>query len=189
MTNSDQTDAVALFRDIFLRRGSDSYLGEAVTMSEHMLQTAALAEGEGADDALVAAALLHDVGHYADEFSAYSPTDTFDKRHDIVGAELLAPYFDPRIVAAVRLHVAAKRYLCAARPEYLSLLSAASVHTLELQGGPMSPREVVEFEGHEGFADAVRVRVWDDHAKVSGVLTPSFDDYVPLLCRVLSTER
>ena len=101
----------------------------------------------------------------------------------------MAPYFDPRIVAAVRLHVAAKRYLCAARPEYLSLLSAASVHTLELQGGPMSPRETVEFEAQEGFTDAVRVRVWDDHAKVSGVLTPSFDDYVPLLRRVLSTEE
>lgn len=184
--DSGQTDAVFLFRDIFLRRGSDSYLGEAVTMSEHMLQAAALAEGEGADDALIAAALLHDVGHYADEFSAYGPTDTFDKRHDIVGAELLAPYFGSRIVAAVRLHVAAKRYLCATQPEYMALLSDASVHTLALQGGPMSPREVVEFEGNDDFLDAIRVRMWDDHAKVPGVPTPSFDDYVPLLRRMLS---
>ena len=172
-----------------MRRGSDSYLGEAVTMSEHMLQTAALAEEEGAPDALVAAALLHDVGHFADEFSAYSPTDTIDKRHDVVGAQFLAPYFDQRIVTAVRLHVAAKRYLCATRPEYLSMLSAASVHTLELQGGSMSPSEVVEFEGNVGFRDAVRVRMWDDQAKVPGVLTPSFDDFVPLLRQVLNVEK
>lgn len=158
-------------------------------MSEHMLQAAALAEAEGVDDELIAAALLHDVGHYADEFSAYSPTDTFDKRHDMVGAQLLAPYFDPRIVAAVRLHVAAKRYLCATQPEYMSLLSVASMHTLALQGGPMSPREVMEFEGREGFVDAVRVRVWDDSAKVPGVITPSFDDFVPLLRRVLSFKK
>jgi predicted HD phosphohydrolase len=158
-------------------------------MSEHMLQAAALAEGEGANDALIAAALLHDVGHYADEFSAYSPTDIFDKQHDLVGAELLAPYFDRRVVVAVRLHVAAKRYLCAVQPEYQSLLSVASVHTLALQGGPMSSREVVEFEHNDGFLDAVRVRVWDDDAKVPGVLTPSFDDYVPLLRRMLCIER
>lgn len=189
MMDSNQVEVVSLFRDIFVRRGSDSYLGEAVTMSEHMLQAAALAESEGADDALIAAALLHDVGHYADEFSAYSPTDTFDKRHDIVGAQLLAPYFDPRIVAAVRLHVAAKRYLCATQLEYMSLLSAASMHTLALQGGPMSSREVVEFEGRQGFVDAVRVRMWDDSAKVPGVTTPSFDDFVPLLRRVLSSEK
>lgn len=189
MKDSDQFDVVSVLRDIFLRRGSDSYLGESVTMSEHMLQAAALAEREDADDALVVAALLHDVGHYADEFSAYATTDTFDKRHDIVGAELLAPYFDQRVVAAVRLHVAAKRYLYATQPEYMTLLSAASVHTLSLQGGPMSPREVAEFKGHEGFADAVRVRVWDDHAKVPGVSTASFDDYIPLLRRILSTEK
>lgn len=189
MTNLGENDVIERLTDIFLRRGSDSYLGEAVTMSEHMLQAAALAEGEGSDDALIAAALLHDVGHYADEFNAYRPTDTFDKRHDDVGAQLLAPHFDSRIVTAVRLHVAAKRYLCATRPEYKSLLSTASKHTLLLQGGPMSAHEVVEFEGNNGYLDAVRVREWDDQAKVPGVLTPSFDHYVPLLCRVLKTEK
>lgn len=182
-------DVIVRLADIFLRRGSDSYLGEDVTMSEHMLQAAALAEGEGADKSLIAAALLHDIGHFADEFSAYSPSDTVDKRHDIVGAHLLEPYFDQRIVAAVRLHVAAKRYLCATNPEYLSLLSRASVHSLELQGGPMSPNEIVEFEEHGGFRDAVRVRVWDDHAKVSGVVTPTFEEYLPLLRQVLRIEK
>jgi phosphonate degradation associated HDIG domain protein len=187
MTMGDQIDVVALLRDIFLRRGSDSYLGEEVTMSEHMLQAAALADAEGADDALVVAALLHDVGHYVDEFGAYAKTDKFDKQHDVVGAELLAPYFDSRVVAAVRLHVAAKRYLCATRPEYAAQLSAASVHTLSLQGGPMSSTEVAEFEKIAGFRDAVRVRLWDDRAKVSRAPTRSFDDYVPLLFRSLRT--
>ena len=189
MTDPTNSDVIDRLVDIFLRRGSDSYLGEDVTMSEHMLQAAALAESEGADESLIAAALLHDVGHFADEFSAYDPSDIFDKRHDIVGARLLEPYFDRRTVDAVCLHVAAKRYLCAANPEYLSLLSTASAHSLELQGGPMSPNEVVEFEGHNGFSDAIRVRVWDDHAKVSGAVTPSFEEYLPLLRRVLRTEK
>jgi len=189
MTDLGENDVIDRLADIFLRRGSDSYLGEAVTISEHMLQAAALAQGEGADDSLIAAALLHDVGHYVEESNAYSPTDTFDKRHDVVGSQFLAPYFDQRIVTAVRLHVAAKRYLCATRPEYLSMLSAASVHTLELQGGSMSPSEVVEFEGNVGFRDAVRVRMWDDQAKVPGVLTPSFNDFVPLLRQVLKIEK
>ena len=183
----DQFDVVALIRDVFVRRGSDSYLGEEVTMSEHMLQAAALAEAEGADDALVVAALLHDVGHYVDEFSAYSAIDKIDKQHDVVGAELLAPYFDSRVVAAVRLHVAAKRYLCATRPEYSAQLSVASVHSLSLQGGPMSSVEVAEFEKIAGFGDSVRVRMWDDRAKVPRAPTKSFDEYVPLLLRSLRT--
>lgn len=156
-------------------------------MSEHMLQAAALAEAEGADDALVVAALLHDVGHFVDEFSAYAMADKFDKQHDVVGADLLAPYFDSRVVAAVRLHVAAKRYLCATRPEYSAQLSAASVHTLSLQGGPMSSLEVAEFEKIIGFGDAVRVRIWDDRAKVPRAPIGAFDDYVPLLFRSLRT--
>ncbi|MEO5974790.1 MAG: HD domain-containing protein [Ilumatobacteraceae bacterium] len=182
-------DVIARLADVFRRRGSDSYLGETVTMSEHMLQAAALAEDEGADESLIAAALLHDVGHFADELSAYSPSDTIDKRHDIVGAQLLEPYFDQRIVDAVRLHVAAKRYLCATNSEYLSVLSKASVHTLGLQGGPMSPDEIVEFEGYGGSRDAVRIRLWDDRAKVSGVVTPTFEEYLPLLRQVIRIEK
>ncbi|MEO8363710.1 MAG: HD domain-containing protein [Ilumatobacteraceae bacterium] len=180
---------ISRLADIFARRGSDSYLGEEVTMSEHMLQTATLAEGENSGDVLIAAALLHDVGHYADEFSAYSPSDTIDKRHDIVGAEFLAPYFDSRIVAAVRLHVAAKRYLCALSPQYMSLLSTASQHSLSLQGGPMSRLEIVEFEENDGYLDSVRVRQWDDLAKVPGVFTPTFDHFVPVLRRGLCTNK
>jgi phosphonate degradation associated HDIG domain protein len=176
---------VDLVVDIFERRGAESYLGENVTMSEHMLQAAALAEADGGDEALVIGALLHDIGHYADEFSAYSPTDVIDKRHEISGAAILEGLIDPRVVGAVRLHVAAKRYLCAVEPDYFSRLSAASVHTLELQGGPMTPDEVAEFESRNGALDAVRIRRWDEQAKVVGAQTPPLGHFLPSLRRVM----
>lgn len=177
-------DVIDLIVDIFDRRGAESYLGESVTMSQHMLQAATLAEADGADDELVVGALLHDVGHYADEFSAYSPTDTHDKRHDVVGARLLDGHFTPRVVNGVRLHVAAKRYLCAVEADYFAKLSPASVHTLELQGGPMSPAEVATFEAQPGSMDAVRIRRWDEAAKEVGVVTPDLAHFLPAIRRV-----
>ena len=176
---------VDVLADIFERRGAESYLGEPVTMAQHMLQGAWLAEQEGADDALVVAALLHDIGHYTSEFGAYSPDDTEDKHHEDAGAEVLAPFFPPVVTECVRLHVAAKRYLCAIDPAYLSKLSAASRHTLSLQGGPMNAPEVKAFEANPFFREAVRVRIWDEGGKVPGMRTRSFRDYAPLLQRVV----
>ena len=170
---------------IFERRGAEDYLGEPVTMAEHMLQGAHFAEAEGASDELVAAALLHDIGHYTSEFGTYSPGDTEDKHHDEAGAEVLAPFFPPVIVECVRLHVAAKRYLCATDPAYYGKLSTASRHTLELQGGPMSEAEVADFRQNPFFAEAVRVRLWDEAGKVAGLKTKEFGDYGPLLERVV----
>ncbi|MBX3568975.1 MAG: HD domain-containing protein [Rhizobiaceae bacterium] len=176
---------VEFIADIFERRGAESYLGEPVTMSEHMLQGAWLAEQEGASDELVAAALLHDIGHYTSEFGTYSPDDTEDKHHDEAGGEVLAPFFPPVIVECVRQHVAAKRYLCATDPSYFGKLSEASVHTLSLQGGPMSAEEVAEFRRNPFHDEAVRVRIWDEGGKVAGMQTRRFRDYVPLLERVV----
>jgi phosphonate degradation associated HDIG domain protein len=184
----DSSTIVAFLAGIFERRGAESYLGEAVSMAEHMLQGAGLAEQEGASDELVAAALLHDIGHYTSEFGTYSPGDTKDRYHDAAGAKVLAPFFPPLVVECVRLHVAAKRYLCAVDPGYRDRLSEASIHTLSLQGGSMNEDEVAAFEANPYYRDAVRVRRWDDEGKVAGRKTKSFKDYTDLLQKVVDSQ-
>jgi [1-hydroxy-2-(trimethylamino)ethyl]phosphonate dioxygenase len=181
----DQTTIVPFLADIFARRGAEEYLGEPVSMAEHMLQGAWFAEQAGASDELVAAVLLHDVGHFTSEFCAYAPDDTEDKHHDDAGAEVLEPFFPPLITECVRLHVAAKRFLCATDPGYYAKLSKASAHTLSLQGGPMNEDEVAEFRANPYFREAVRVRLWDEAGKVAGMRTRSFAEYGPLLQRVV----
>jgi [1-hydroxy-2-(trimethylamino)ethyl]phosphonate dioxygenase len=185
----DRETIVAFLADIFERRGAESYLGEPVTMAEHMLQGAWLAEEEGAPEELVVAALLHDIGHYTSEFGAYSPDDTEDRHHDEAGADVLAPFFPPVVTECVRLHVAAKRYLCATDPDYFARLSPASVHTLSLQGGPMSADEIAAFECNPFHHEAVQVRIWDEGGKVPGMRTRAFADYAPMLQRVVDGAR
>ena len=139
-------------------------------------------------DELVAAALLHDIGHFTSEFGTYSPDDIEDKHHDEAGAEVLAPFFPPVVTECVRLHVAAKRYLCATDPSYFGKLSPASVHTLSLQGGPMSEAEVAEFRKNPFHDEAVQVRLWDEGGKVPGMKTRPFREYEPLLQRVVDAH-
>jgi len=157
---------------LFAGPGARDYLGEAVTIGAHMRQAAALAEAAGAAASLVAAALLHDIGHLR---------QATDARHGTAGARWLGQWFGPQVTGPVRLHVAAKRYLCAAEPGYFGRLSAESVRTLALQGGPMTPAQAAAFEALPYARDAVAVRRWDDQAKDPAVTPPEFAHFAPLL--------
>lgn len=187
MTHEDLSPAtiVAFLGDIVARRGADSYLGEPVTIGQHMLQAAHLAETEAAGQDLVAAALLHDIGHYTGEFGEDYIEQGIDNHHDEAGAQVLERFFPPLVTECVRLHVAAKRFLCATDPSYLGKLSDASIKTLALQGGPMSAAEVAAFRGNPYFSEAVRVRLWDEAAKEPEMIVPGFEHYAPLLQQVV----
>ena len=145
---STPEEVTDLIRDILLRRGSESYLGEDVTMTEHMLQSAWIAEQAGEPATVVVAALLHDIGHYVSEFGDDYIDQGVDNLHEREGAAVLERWFPPEVVAATLGHVDAKRYLCAVESDYLSGLSDASLKTLALQGGPMSDEEVNSFESN-----------------------------------------
>jgi len=171
--------AVAEIEALFAEHGGESY-GEGVTMLAHMLQAAALAESEGAGEPLVIAALLHDVGHFL------QPTDdSFGyHRHDRSGGDWLARRFPPEVSEPVRLHVAAKRYLCAVEKDYFGKLSAASVYTLSQQGGPMSDAEAKAFASSPHHRSAVRLRRWDDSGKVTGVRVRDLPYYCAEMARL-----
>jgi gamma-butyrobetaine dioxygenase len=158
--------------ELFAGPGARAYLGEAVTIGEHMRQAGALAEAAGAGSPLVAAALLHDIGHLRNET---------DARHGDAGARWLSQWFGEPVTEPVRLHIAAKRYLCATEPGYFGLLSPESVRTLTLQGGPMTAEQAAAFEALPYARDAVAVRRWDDEAKDPSVTPPPVAHFAALL--------
>ena len=163
--------------ELFERRGKAAYYGEPVSQAEHGLQAARLAWAEGASDELVLAALFHDIGHLLcgeDETVAEQGIDT---HHEDSGANWLLENFGPAVAEPARLHVAAKRYLCTTRPEYREGLSPASQLSLKLQGGLMSSEEVAEFEANPYYMDAIRLRFWDDEAKVAKLAVPGLEAY------------
>ena len=166
---------------LYAERAQGAYFGEQVSMLEHGLQAAWFATREGAAPALVVAALLHDVGHLIEDVPADINDWHADARHEDVGAAWLARHFGPDVTRPVALHVAAKRYLCATDPAYHARLSAASVITLRLQGGPMSAAEVAAFEADPHHRDAVRLRHWDEQGKLGGFSAPGFEVYRPLI--------
>jgi [1-hydroxy-2-(trimethylamino)ethyl]phosphonate dioxygenase len=166
---------------LFDKRGSGAYFGEAVSMTEHALQAAHFARLARAPDWLQLAALLHDVGHLVVDVPDDIADWVSDARHEDTGADWLAPRFGEKVAAAVRMHVPAKRYLCATNTAYFSKLSPASVQTLKLQGGPMSPAEVAAFESQPHFREAVQVRYWDDLGKVAGLSTATLAEHRPLI--------
>jgi gamma-butyrobetaine dioxygenase len=171
-------DYVESIVQLLRMRGEEAYLGEPVSQLEHALQAAHLASAAGAPDALVVAALLHDLGHLLP-----SPEET-STIHDEKASSWLAPHFGPEVTEPIRLHVLAKRYLCATDPSYSGVLSPASIESLELQGGPLNAAEIGSFEQNPFHQDAVRLRRWDDAAKIPGLAVPDVARYVSRMRRV-----
>jgi len=176
MSRDSIVDEIA---SLFGAYGGETY-GEGVTIAEHSLQTAALARAEGANEALCLAALLHDVGHFLEERD-----DRFGyHKHDRAGGAWLEARFPAAVSEPVRLHVAAKRYLCATEPAYVAILSEASVHSLGKQGGAMSAAEAKAFAEGAFARDAVRLRRWDDRGKVTGAVVPPLESYRSVIERL-----
>ena len=168
---------------LFNTHGHIEYSGENVTQLEHALQAASLAESEGAADTLVTAALLHDLGHMLNP-QGETPTERgIDDQHQYYAIPFLRPLFPPAVIEAIRLHVDAKRALCALEPEYYAALSEDSKRSLTLQGGIFSKAQVEAFVARPFAADAMRVRRWDDRAKVPGQTTPSLSHYLSIAKR------
>lgn len=167
--------------ELFELRGGDDYFGEPVSQLEHALQAAFLAEQEGASDTLIAAALLHDIGHLAHKLPEDIADRGVDDRHEKVGALWLARYFPAAVTEPIRMHVEAKRYLCAVEGGYRCGLSAASIQSLALQGGLMGVEEIREFEAAPYARECLRLRRWDDLAKVEGSKAPGLPQYRYLL--------
>jgi len=167
-------------RVAFAKRGGDTY-GEGVSQLEHALQCAACAERDGAAPALIAATLLHDVGHLIHDLPQDIADQGIDTQHESLGSAFLSRYFGAGVTEPVRLHVAAKRYLATTERGYYDLLSQASIQSLQLQGGLMSPEECARFAKEPFADDAVRLRRWDDAGKLVGANTPDlahFERYV-----------
>jgi predicted HD phosphohydrolase len=186
MTERSSLDVVALF----LAHGRRRY-GEGVTDLHHALQCAALARRQGADDELVLAALVHDIGRLLAVVAAADGKPRAESSHDhhaAWGAAALRPFVPARTLAAVERHVAAKRYLCAVDPVYAAALSAASVRSLAAQGGPLSAEERARFDAEPWAEEALRVRRWDDSAKDPAAACAPLEDYRPLLVRYLGPQ-
>ena len=156
------------------------YIGEQVTMSEHMIQTAMLAEKAKCDDNLICSSLLHDYGHFILESPAELVTINIDGQHEDIGYEYLKKFFRKEIVGPIKYHVLAKRYL-AKDKKYFDLLSEASKKSLELQGGVLNQEECNKFEAQEYFKSAILLRKFDEAAKKTNLKMKSIRDYQKLL--------
>ena len=166
----------ALFN--YMEKRGQSFYDEVVTQMEHALQCAALAEQNNAAPTLITSALLHDLGHFIlDEHNADKAFLATDMNHEEIGAQYLAPFFPESVITPIRLHVPAKRYLCATDASYHDGLSDASKKSLIVQGGMMSDAEREAFEQIPHFQDALTLRRWDDLAKVSGLETAKLETY------------
>mgnify|MGYP001448464317 FL=1 len=188
VTDLNATNIVDFIGSIFEKRGDEEYLGEPVTMGQHMLQGATMAEQSREPDEIIIGTLLHDIGHFTSEFGTFSMEDTEDRYHEDAGAAVLEQFFPKIITDCCRHHVAAKRYLCATDPEYFQKLSTASIHSLNLQGGPMSEAELKDFEKNPNLKKILKVRLYDDAGKIPDMITPSFWHFAPLVQKMVDSH-
>ena len=184
----NRDNIVSFLGNIFEKCGDEEYLGEPVTMAQHMLQGATLAEEQGLSEEIIVGALLHDIGHFTSEFGKFSMLDEVDRYHEDAGAKVLEAFFPSVITDCVKYHVAAKRYLCAKDIEYFDKLSTASAHSLKLQGGPMSADEVSQFEKNPNLKKIIQVRCLDDAGKDPDMDTPDFWYFAPMVQRLVDKK-
>jgi phosphonate degradation associated HDIG domain protein len=172
---------------LFREHGHIAYSGEGVTQLEHALQTAHRAEEAGGADELVTAALLHDLGHLLNLQGETPTARGIDDQHQYFAIPFIRALFTPAVVEAIRLHVDAKRALCALEPDYYEALSEDSKRSLTLQGGVFSREETEAFMAKPFAGNALQVRRWDDAAKVPGEVTPSLQRYLAFAARCTIT--
>jgi len=167
--------------ELMTSRGGESYFGEPVTVLEHCLQGAFFARQAKSSDSLVVAALLHDVGHLLHREGEDVADHGVDTQHEELANQLLSAHLPAAVTEPIRLHVAAKRYLCFSDSAYLNALSPSSVLSLGLQGGPMSREEAEAFLSLPFAREAIALRHWDDEAKIPELAVPGIDSYLPQL--------
>ncbi|WP_193369131.1 phosphonate degradation HD-domain oxygenase [Pelagibius marinus] len=182
------TDPIGHLLWLLEELGGDRYGGEEVTQLAHALQCATFAQREGASDSLVAAALLHDIGHLVNPKDEDATLRGIDAAHEKVGANYLARWFGPAVTAPVAQHVAAKRYLCQAEDGYFDRLSEESVRSLAVQGGPFDAAQAADFLARPYAQDAVALRRWDELAKDPEMATPTLEAFRPVLERAERRE-
>ena len=178
---------MSIIDEIFanMRRNEHMEYGERVTIVAHSLQTAVFAEQDGADDLMIAAAFLHDYGHFIHDLGEDIAEQGIDAIHEELGAEALRDYFVPEVIEPMRLHVAAKRYLVATDEEYVKTVSPASMLSLKVQGGPFNAEQVRDFEANPHFKRAVQLRLYDEAGKVPEMDVPAYEYYRPILEKAL----
>lgn len=185
---NNQAAATREIVELFSQHGDSQYGGEAVSQLEHALQAAFFAERDGCSDGLIVASLLHDIGHLLHDLPEDAPEHGIDDLHESLGGRWLAQRFGDEVVQPVALHVEAKRYLCAVDSTYSKQLSGPSRLSLALQGGPMAAAEIEAFEQLKHSEAAVRLRRYDDAAKVPQLATPNLEHYAAIINRYLSQE-
>ncbi len=181
-------DAIEKLADIYTTTGLEVFEGDrTVTQTSHALQTAMIAEAEGANAAMIAAALLHDIGRIVNPKDRAITDSGGDAKHEIVAQKYLEPWFGPEVTMPIKWHVAAKRYLIATAEDYASKVSGGSVRSLKGQGGAFTAAEAETFIREPFAREGVLLRRWDDRAKLPDAETPEFAHFVPFLRASLSS--